>query len=90
MISSQQQGMYLRRLKDRSTNRIRRDEGGGKRGQEREEASNLVGALCSEFWQKRKRTSFRDFVKAYLLDMMSEVKWGWSLIVSSRRGELCR
>lgn len=64
--------------------------GGGQEGQEREEASNLVGALCSEFWQKRKRTSFRDFVKAYLLDMTSEVKWSWSLIVSSRRGELCR
>lgn len=32
--------------------------------------SNLVAALCSEVWQKRKRTSFRDFLKAYLLDMM--------------------
>lgn len=89
MISPQQQGMYLRRLKDRSTNRIHRG-GGEQEGQEREEASNLVGALCSEFWQKRKRTSFKDFVKAYLLDMTSEVKWSWSLIVSSRRGELCR
>jgi hypothetical protein len=29
-------------------------------------------ALCSEVWQKRNRTSRRDFVKAYFADM---VRW---------------
>lgn len=30
----------------------------------------LVAALCSEVWQNRKRTSLRDFVKAYLVAIM--------------------
>lgn len=49
-----------------------REQGKRIRGQvgKRERASNLVAALWSEVWQKRKRTSFRDFVKAYLLDMI--------------------
>lgn len=29
----------------------------------------LVAALCSEDWQKRKRSSFRPLVKTYLPDM---------------------
>jgi hypothetical protein len=29
-----------------------------------------TAALCSEVWQKRKRTSRRDFVKAYLADIV--------------------
>lgn len=31
----------------------------------------LVGALCCEVWQKRKRSSFRPLVKTYLEDMVS-------------------
>lgn len=31
----------------------------------------LVAALCSEVWQKRKRTSLRDFVNAYLVAILS-------------------
>ena len=34
------------------------------------DCSNLVAALWSEDWQKRKRTSLRDLVKAYLPDMV--------------------
>ena len=30
----------------------------------------LVAALCSEVWQKRKRSSFRLLVKTYLPDMV--------------------
>lgn len=44
-----------------------------------------MAALCSEVWQKRKRTSLRDFVNAYLVAMMklgSEMPCNW--IVSSR------
>jgi hypothetical protein len=29
-----------------------------------------TAALCSEVWQKRNRTSFKDFVNVYLLDMV--------------------
>lgn len=29
----------------------------------------LVAALCSEVWQKRKRSSFRPLVKTYLPDI---------------------
>lgn len=37
--------------------------------QYREQKTHLVAALCSEVWQKRKRSSFRPLVKAYLVDM---------------------
>jgi hypothetical protein len=33
--------------------------------------SYRTAALCSEVWQKRKRTSRRDFVNAYLADIVS-------------------
>jgi hypothetical protein len=33
--------------------------------------THLVGPLCSEVWQNRNRTSFSDFVKAYLPDMIA-------------------
>lgn len=39
-----------------------------------------MAALCSEVWQKRKRTSLRDFVNAYLVAILSvlgsEGLWG--------------
>ena len=37
------------------------------------DCSNLVAAPWSEVWQNRKRTSLRDFVKAYLPDMVVTV-----------------
>jgi hypothetical protein len=33
--------------------------------------THLVGPLCSEVWQNKNRTSFSDFVKAYLPDMIA-------------------
>jgi hypothetical protein len=35
-----------------------------------------TAALCSEVWQKRKRTSRRDFVKAYFAAVMAGVVVG--------------
>lgn len=47
----------------------RRDRGG--RGGGEEGKVYLVAALCSEVWQKRKRTSLRDLVNAYLVAMLT-------------------
>lgn len=33
--------------------------------------THRTAALCSEVWQKRKRTSLRDLVKAYLADIVA-------------------
>ena len=41
-----------------------RGKGRGKGG--KEERTDRVAALCSEVWQKRKRSSWRDLEKAYL------------------------
>lgn len=41
-----------------------------------------TAALCSEDWQKRKRTSRRPLLKAYLLDMVGA---GVFLVVCGRR-----
>lgn len=41
-----------------------------------------TAALCSEDWQKRKRTSRRPLLKAYLLDMVGA---GVFLVVCDRR-----
>lgn len=38
--------------------------------------THRTAALGSEVWQKWKRTSFSDFVKAYLLDMASPLNHG--------------
>lgn len=35
---------------------------------------DLVAALCSEVWQRWKRTSLRAFVKVYLPDMIVKAK----------------
>lgn len=48
--------------------------GGGEVG--RELKAHLVAALCSEVWQKRKRTSLRDFANAYLV-AMAAVQCNW-------------
>lgn len=36
------------------------------------EGTDLVAALASEDWQKRKRSSFRPWVKTYLPDMVCD------------------
>ena len=54
------------------------------------ELAYLVAALCSAVWQKRKRTSFRVWVKAYLADMLaggyqlSWLRWGPGQLVDWR------
>jgi hypothetical protein len=45
-----------------------------------------VAALCSEVWQKRKRSSFRPLVKTYFPDMVDVGVEGWE--VEGRGGSI--
>jgi hypothetical protein len=48
-------------------------------------ATHRTAALCSEVWQKRKRTSLRDLVKAYLADIVAV--WCSGRVVEGYSGE---
>lgn len=49
--------------------------------------SYRTAALCSEVWQKRKRTSLRDLAKANLADIFVDVNWGERRKLAVSNGE---